>query len=156
MMNNDPHHCRCFSIDPDDIDDFKVGLENLGFNYELEKDHGQVLGLALRVEDDLQLHIKVMQDGNIEAEMEPPPAYPFAHLNSEHSYSAHHELSEVLRAIPIKHHKKIIPPITCLRRQILKPDNPTHAKTIAGLAILAVGVGALLYYLTKKDNRESL
>ena len=95
-MADDPHHCRCFSIDPEDIEDFKVQLEDLGFYDELEEDHGQEFGRVLRMGDKLQLHIKVMPDGEIEGEMEPPPAYPGAHLNQEHSYSAHKEIEEIL------------------------------------------------------------
>ena len=92
----DQHHCSCFSIKPEDIDDLKNQLEDLGFEDEFQEDHGQVFGLILRVADDLQLHIKVMPDGMIEGEMEPPPAYPGAHLNPEHSYSAHKEIKEIL------------------------------------------------------------
>ncbi len=42
-----------------------------------------------------------MPDGNIESEMEPPPAYPAAHLNQEHSYPAHQETEKVLRKAKI-------------------------------------------------------
>ena len=88
-----------------------------------------------------------MPDGNIESEMEPPPAYPAAHLNQEHSYPAHQETEKILREAKIEY--DIINPIpnTCLDRKIKKPDNPTHA---AGFAI---GGGAFLgiagYFLKK-------
>ena len=96
----DPHHCKCYSIDPQEIEDFRRELTNLGFTYELQEDHGQVFGLVLRVSEYLQLHIKVMPDGTIEGEMEPPLAYPFAHINPEHCYSAHKEIGELFDLLP--------------------------------------------------------
>jgi len=149
----DPHHCRCYSIDPQEIEDFRRELTNLGFTYEFQEDHGQVFGLALRVSEYLQLHIKVMPDGTIEGEMEPPPAYPFAHINPEHCYSAHKEIGELFDLLPHFSHKKKFPPIRCIRRIIKMPIKPTHAQTIAGLAIVAIGIGAL-YYLSKGKDGE--
>jgi len=34
-IQNDPHHCMCYSIDPLDIDDFENELRDLGFHYPL-------------------------------------------------------------------------------------------------------------------------
>ncbi|MBA4718154.1 MAG: hypothetical protein HRO68_03260 [Nitrosopumilus sp.] len=121
----DPYHCKCFFIK--NIQEFENIILDCGFKDEFQEDHGQVYGYVLRVEDKLQHHIKVMPNGNIESEMELPPAYPAAHLNQEHSYPAHQETEEVLRVAEIEY--EIINPIpnTCLNRKIKKPDNPTHA-----------------------------
>ena len=146
MTSNDPHHCRCFSINEDNIDKFEELLIDFGFQDTLQEDHGQVYGYALRVEDRLQLHLKVMPDGNIEAEMEPPPAYPAAHLNEKHSYSAHDEVGQVLRAVRIRHHTKLRIPKTCREPIIEKPINPTHA---AGFAV-GIGFGLLAAFIVKK------
>jgi len=154
-MTEDPHHCRCFSIDPENIEEFKNQLEENNFIDEFQEDHGQVFGRILRVEDELQLHIKVMPNGMIEGEMEPPPAYPGAHLNPEHSYSAHKEINKVLTEytdVPLYVERNI--PSTCKNPIIKKPDNPTHAKTIAAIGILGVIGAAALHYLNKKDDDE--
>lgn len=149
----DPHHCRCFSINPDDIEKIKHQLENLGFYQELEEDHGQVIGRVLRIEDKLQLHVKVMKNGLIEGEMEPPVSYPGAHLNPEHSYSAHQQIEEILfqyTAMPYTITEHI--PFTCLNPLIKKPHNPTHVKTIAKIGLVGIGIAALLHYLSKDDE----
>jgi len=115
----DKHHCCCFSIDVEDIDEFKKQLEDIGFEDEFQEDHGQVFGRILRVADDLQLHIKVMPDGMIEGEMEPPPAYPGAHLNPEHSYSAHKEIEEILSTeTSITYYLERNIPSTCKKNQL--------------------------------------
>lgn len=151
----DPHHCRCFSIYAPDIENFRAALLYFGFKDELQEDHGQVFGYVLRVKDKLQLHVKVMPDGGIESEMEPPPAYPAAHLNPEHSYSAHQETEQVLRLSRIRY--GVIPeiPHTCIYRKIKKPYKPTHA---AGFALAGIGV-ALAVILAKvlegDDNDDS-
>lgn len=152
---NDPHHCRCFSIHSKDIEEFRIQLEERGFVDEFQEDHGQVFGRILRVEDKLQLHIKVMPDGSIEGEMEPPPAYPGAHLNPVHSYSAHKEIHEVLtQFVNVPSYVQRDVPSTCKNPIIKKPDNPTHAKTIAAVGLAGVGIAALLHYLSKDDEED--
>jgi len=149
----DQHHCRCFSIDPQDIEEFKNQLEDLEFYDELEEDHGQVFGRVLRMGDKLQLHLKVMPDGEIEGEMEPPPAYPGAHLNPEHSYSAHKEIEEILsKHTNITYYVERHIPSTCKKPIIKKPDNPTHAKTIAAVGVVAAALAGLAYLLSKRDK----
>lgn len=150
----DQYHCRCFSIDPEDIEEFRLQLEEIGFVDEFQEDHGQVFGRILRVADDLQLHIKVMRNGMIEGEMEPPPAYPGAHLNPEHSYSAHKEIQEILSKTTITYYVERNIPNICLNPVIKKPDNPTHAKTIAAIGLAGVGLAALLHYLSKEDEDD--
>ncbi len=151
----DQHHCRCFSITPEDINEFRLQLEQIGFLDEFQEDHGQVFGRILRVADDLQLHVKVMKNGMIEGEMEPPPAYPGAHLNPEHSYSAHKEIEEVLSTkTTVTYNVEWDIPETCINPVIKKPQNPTHAKTIAAIGIVGVGLAALLHYLSKDDEDE--
>jgi len=152
-MASDPHHCRCFSIKPEDIENFKTQLEDLGFYDEFEEDHGQVFGRVLRLKDKLQLHIKVLPNGQIEGEMEPPPAYPGAHLNPEHSYSAHKEIEEILsQHITISSFVIRNIPTTCTNPIIKKPKNPTHAKEFAVAGLVGTGLAALAYYLSKKDE----
>ena len=155
-MIQDQHHSRCFSIDPEDIDEFRLQLEEIGFIDEFQEDHGQVFGRILRLADDLQFHFKVMRNGMIEGEMEPPPACPGAHLNPEHSYSAHREIEEILSTkTTVTYYVERNIPETCLNLVIKKPDNPTHAKTIAVIGIAGVGLAALLHYLSKEDEDDN-
>lgn len=141
--NEDRHHCRCFKA-TEELASAKQKLEKVGFKPQIfEDDHGQVFGLALRLEEYQQIHIKFMSDGEIEAEIEPPPSYPGAHLNSEYCYSAHQELEQVLQYAKISYGRKRLTPITCIRREIKKPEKPTHIGTIVlgvALAIAFVGV----------------
>jgi len=155
MVNNqDPHHCHCFILHKNYFQDFREKLESIGFREPLlQEDHGQVYGLTKRLTEDTQIHVKVINNGIIEAEMEYPPDYPFAHLNSEHSYSAHDEIKMILNHFRMTYTFKIEPPLTCIMRQIKKAINPTPAKVIVGGLVLAGAVGALLYFLSK-DNEE--
>ena len=152
----DPHHCRCYFVHNDDIKNFENALLDFGFKDEFQEDHGQTYGYVLRVEDDLQFHIKVMPDGNIESEMEPPPAYPAAHLNPEHSYSAHKETRQVLRLSRIRY--DVITPIpdTCIHPKIKKPNKPTHAAGFALAGILGIaGIFILKKLLEDDENGDS-
>ena len=72
-------------------------MRGSGFEDVLQEDHGQAFGLRYLLSGRKQLHVKVMPGGRIEAEIEPPPEYPFAHLNQAHSYSAHAEVVALLR-----------------------------------------------------------
>ena len=134
----DPHYCHCFVID-EDVETFKKKLDDLDAVEQLEENHGQAFGRAFRISEYLQLHIKVMPSCEIESEMEPPPDYPGAHLNQEHSYSAHREVQEVLHITKTPYHLKRRVPTTCLQPVIKKPKNPTHITTIiVGVALVAV------------------
>ena len=155
-IRSDPHHCRCYSIDPLDIEDFEEELRNVGFGYQFfEQNRGQVIGLVLPIGDDKQIHIKVMPDGQIEAEMEPTIDIPFAHINQKHSYSAHKELDEIFRNyVSISCKKKWFPPLTCIKRVIIEPINPTPIGTVLAGAAAALIIGGVWYYLTKDDNKK--
>ena len=98
----------------------------------------EIIPSTVRVEDQLQHHIKVMPDGNIESEMEPPPAYPAAHLNSKHSYSAHQETEQVLRLARIGYDILTSIPSTCINPKIVKPNKPTHAAGFVAGGILGI------------------
>ena len=147
---SDPYHCRCFFIK--EIEDFKDILLDFGFKDEFQEDHDQLYGYVLRVSDKLQHHIKVMPDGNIESEMEPPPAYPAAHLNQEHSYSAHKETEQVLRLARINYDTISPIPTTCKNRKIKKPVNPTHAAGFALAGIIGITAGYILKKLLEDDE----
>ena len=150
----DPHHCKCYFVHNDDIEDFKDFLLDSEFEDELQEDHGQLYGYVLRVEDELQLHIKVMPDGNIESEMEPPPAYPAAHLNPEHSYSAHKETRQVLRLSRVGYDVTTPIPNTCIHRKIKKPNKPTHAAGFALMGILGIAGAVILKKLLEDDEHD--
>src|SRR2546427_3606834 len=102
----DPHHCRCFSISKSHFRYFHSKLLTFGYTEPLfEEDHGQILGLTKPLSEYYQIHVKLMRAGRIEAEIEYSQDYPFAHLNSTHSFSAHPELNVLLTAmrIPYRH-----------------------------------------------------
>jgi hypothetical protein len=128
----------------------------IGFTPQLggEEPHGQVFGLVKRLEQILQIHFKVMPDGLIEGEMEPPTAYPAAHLNPKHSYSAHQKIAEILQEINIRFTITNNIPITCIYPIIEKPEKTTHS---AGLALLLLGLGVIgkvAYDYFKDDDKE--
>lgn len=148
----DRHHCHCFRA-TEELAAAKQKLEKVGFKPQIfEDDHGQVFGLALRLEEYQQIHIKFMADGAIEAEIEPPPSYPGAHLNPEYCYSAHQELEQVLQYAGIIYTRKRLTPITCIRRVIKKPENPTHIGTIIVSAVFAVVIGAAVISLARSKG----
>jgi hypothetical protein len=120
MTQQDPHHCHCFSIDELDIDEFREQLEEIGFKNTFWQDDSEFeFGLVLRIDEYTQMHVKVDSEGHIEAEIEDPPDYPAAHINQNHSYSAHNELKEVFKAVQTPHKSKLFPPLTCLRPKII-------------------------------------
>ena len=118
-------------------------MRRSGFERVLEEYHGQVFGLRLLLSRREQLHVKVMPDGPVEAEIEPPPEYPFAHINRKHSYSAHRQVGRILRGCGIRFRTTRTVPRTCLRPIIDRPDNPSHWTAIA----LWIGAGAVAWLL---------
>ena len=151
---NDPHHCRCYSIRTYDIEDFKRFLLKSGFKDVLQEDHGQLYGYALRVEEALQFHIKVMRDGRIESEMEPPPAYPVEHTQQKYSYSAHKETEQILRLSRVGYRIARMVPDTCRRPKIKKPSNPTHAKDLVIAGVVGAVAAIALVELLKDDKSD--
>ena len=154
MESSDQYHCRCFKISTEEIQLCENKLREIGFTEQIggEEQHGQVFGLVGRVDEILQIHFKVMPDGQIEGEMEPPTAYPGAHINPEHSYSAHRQLAQILQKINIPYYLIGQVPETCLRPIIKKPYQPTHAWVWA--ALLAIGIGAAALHEASKDEDE--
>ena len=98
---SDHHHCHCFKILESHFDLLKNKLESNGFEDRLQFQNGQLYGLIKKINDEEQIHIKVMPSGVIEAEIEPSHDYPFAHLNQKHSYSAHNQLQQLLHQFGI-------------------------------------------------------
>lgn len=137
----DPHHCRCFSIAKIYFREFETKLHNFGYSEPiLEEDHGQILGLTRCLNPHYQIHVKLMRTGKIESEVEYSSNYPVAHLNQIHSFSAHAELNLLFSALQIPYKCRHIPPITCVQRQIIPAQQPTHMNTflaVGGVAALA-------------------
>ncbi len=151
----DPHHCHCFSIHDSYFTQFRKGLKNLGFKEPLlQENHGQVFGLTKRLDEYTQIHVKVMKNGNIEAEMEYPPDYPFAHLNKEHSYSAHSEVKQILDDLRISRAFRADTPISCIIRKIKKALNPTPVKTLVAVVGVTIGLVAVLAALSSMNKEE--
>lgn len=141
VIKIDPHHCRCFSIPKPNFRDFVSKLKNLGYSEPFfEHDHKQIIGLTKHLSEYYQIHVKLMRTGRIEAEIEYPQDYPIAHLNPTHSYSAHAELALLLNALQIPYKCKRKPPISCLQRQIIQAQQPTHRDSFLVLG----GIGALI------------
>ena len=139
---HDRHHCRCFSVGAHTVGQLREKLVGLGFKPQtLEVQHGQVWGLRLRTSEYKQIHIKAMQNGMIESEAEPPPEYPIAHLNPEHSYSSHRDVGAILRSLRIPFQRVRDVPATCRRPVVVHPDNPTGWEAIAGAAGLCIVIG---------------
>lgn len=152
MNQNDPHHCHCFQI-------FSLNSETIskmkesGFNKQiLEEYHGQVFSTTKRLDEHTQIHLKVLQDGTTESEMEYPPDYPVAHLNPTHSYSAHKETEIILNHFSIAYKLKRIPPITCIQRKIVKAIKPSHWTVILGALVVIVLVVGTIYVASKSKG----
>ena len=136
----DSHHCRCFSLSKPHFRNFLSKLQNLGYSEPFfEQDHKQIIGMTKRLSTYYQIHVKLMKTGRIEAEIEYPQDYPMAHLNPLHSYSAHAELNLLFSSIQIPYKCKRKPPITCVQRQIIPAQQPTHMDDF----LIVGGVGAL-------------
>lgn len=149
---SDPHHCRCHQLTSLD-DDVLTRLVKGDFEDQiLQEDHGQILGIRKKLGKYSQIHVKIMEDLSIESEIEYQPEFPFAHTNKIHSYSAHKETQEIFNQLGISHFLKQIPPLTCIKRKIIKAIKPTHWTTIVGgIALAGLAIGAV-YYATKKNN----
>ncbi|WP_299293553.1 hypothetical protein [Nitrosopumilus sp.] len=127
-------------------------MKQTGFKKQiLEEPRGQIFSRTKRIDEFTQVHFKVLQDGTIESEMEYPPEYMFAHLNPEHSYSAHKETEIILNHFSIPYKLKKIPPVTCIKRKIVKAVKPSHWTTILGV-VLAVAVIAGTVYVASKSK----
>ena len=101
-----------------------------------------------------------MRTGRIEAEIEYPQDYPLAHLNSTHSFSAHPELNLLLTAMQIPCKRRRMTPITCVQRQVIPAQQPTHMNTllalggVASLADLAFNEGKITTAALKTASKE--
>lgn len=146
----DRHHCRCFWVGRRSISRFRALLAKIGFEEQLlEANHGQVFGMRRRLSEREQVHIKVMQDGWIESEIEPPPEYPLAHVNPANSYSSHDAVRAILRECGIRFRMTVNVPPSCLNPAVVRPHRPTHWKKIAGIASVAA-LALLGAYLVNK------
>ena len=151
----DEHHCRCYRVAQASIPKLGAAMRRSGFERVLEENHGQIFGLRHLLSKREQLHVKVMPDGLVEAEIEPPPEYPFAHINQKHSYSAHGQVARILRECRIMFRTVRAVPQTCLHPVIDRPDNPSHWTAIALVIGVAIGAGVGTWLLTKiLDGRK--
>ena len=151
-MGLDPHHCHCFQVTSLNSQTISE-MEQTGFKKQIfEEDHGQIFSRTKRLDEYTQIHFKVLQDGVIESEMEYPPEYPIAHLNSIHSYSAHKETKMILDYFSIPHKLKRVPPITCIRQKIVKAIKPSHWTTILIAILGAVAIFGVIYAAFKSKS----
>ena len=147
------------------IPELEAAMRRSGFEQVPERNHGQIFGLRRLLSRREQLHVKVMPDGLIEAEIEPPPEYPLAHINQKHSYSAHGQVARILRECGIGFQTVRAVPRTCLhprprdgscdRSVIDRPDNPSHWTALALGMGVAIGAGIGAWLLGKTvDGRK--
>jgi len=154
MDGEDPHHCKCHKLVSLD-DDVLTRLVEGGFEDQiLEEDHGQILGIRKKLDKYMQIHVKIMKDLSIESEIEYQLEFPFAHTNKTHSYSAHKETQEIFNQLGIAHFLKQTPPLTCIKRKIIKAIKPTHWTTVVGGLVLAGLAIAAVYYTTKENTEK--
>ena len=151
---SDPHHCRCYQLSSLD-DNVLTKLVEGGFEDQiLQEDHGQILGIRKKLDKYMQIHVKIMKDLTIESEIEYQPEYPFAHNNITHTYSAHKETQEIFNQLGIDLLLKQTPPLTCIKRKIIKAVKPSHWTTVVvGLALAGLAIAAL-YYSTKDEEEQ--
>ena len=148
--SSDEHHCRCFKINSDDIEICKKRLIELGFEVPIaEEPRGQVFGLRYRLLELLQMHFKVMPNGIIETELEPPPEYPGAHLNSVHSYPAHDATPILLEHAGIEYTIIQFVPDSCHLPKIVDPKNPLKWWEMLIIGLAVVGLGSLIVKVLK-------
>ena len=141
-------------IDSKDIEICKSRLTKLGFEKQPggEMNHGQVFGLRYKITKRLQLHFKVMPDGRIESELEPPPEYPGAHLNQKHSFSPHKELNLLLKKIKIRYRMRTPIPETCNYPEENEPDRPLLWQKILLIGIVPLVTTYIAYKIAKSDS----
>jgi len=149
---DDPHHCHCFQINSLSSETISK-MKETGFKKQiLEEPRGQIFSTTKRLDEYTQIHFKVLKDYTIESEMEYPPDYPAAHLNSIHSYSAHKETEIILNHFSISYKVKRIPPITCIQRKIVKAIKPRHWTTILGAVVAVVLVVGTIYVASRSKG----
>ena len=152
MTQTDPHHCHCFQIVSLNSETISK-MKQTGFKKQiLEEPHGQIFSITKRLDEHTQIHFKVLQDGTIESEMEYPPEYMFAHLNPIHSYSAHKETAIILNHFSISYRLKRTPPITCIKRKIVKAVKPSHWTIILGALVAVVVIVGTIYVASKSKG----
>lgn len=146
----DRHHCKCFWIGRRGISRFRYLLAGIGFEEQLlEENHGQVFGMRRKLSEEEQVHIKVMPDGWIESEVEPPPEYPLAHVNQAHSYSSHDAVLGILHECGMEFRMVADVPKSCLNPAVVRPNKPTHWTKIVG-AVFVVTIALLGAYIANK------
>jgi len=153
-MKSDPHHCYCFFISEENHNIFKTKLAKMGFKEPfLQENHNQFFGFTKRLDEYTQVHVKLLKNNCIESEMEYPSDYPFAHLNEEHSYSAHYEIKEILDSMIIPYSYQTNPPTSCLRRKIVQALSPAHAGAIVLGVLVGIALAGILSYFMKDEDK---
>lgn len=135
---DDPYHCNCFKIQTTHTVYMHEQLLNNQFFDPPQENHGQVFGLAKNLDQVMQIHVKVMPTGNIEAEIEPSIRY-VEHLNQNYSTPAHYHVKQILDVLRIPY-ETICASRKCLEGRIHKPTKTTSvlAVLIGGLMILGL------------------
>ncbi len=144
-MHEDPYHCNCFVINPQNSEFLRTQLLVNRFFNPFQENHGQTFGLAKNIDGTLQFHIKTMPNGKIEAEIEPQTQY-VEHLNKENRSTEHNYVKEVLDKLKIPY-RQITSSFTCLSAQIKRPSKTT---SVVGAALGVLIVVGLLAILSKK------
>ena len=142
---DDPYHCNCFKIQQSHFNYLRSKLiENKFFNPPQEN-HGQVFGLAKDLNEKMQVHVKVMPNGNIEAEVEPSIRF-IEHLDQSYSSPAHNHVKSILDALRVPYE------VICMSRKCLEGRIKMPTKTTSVIALLfgvIVVLGAIVV-LAKK------
>ena len=134
MSENKLHHCRCFRIALNDIENCEISLKRIGFKESITQTRNveRVFELVSRLTDKLQIHFKMMRDGTIEGKLEPPEVSGSYH-NPTHSYSAHKEIEIILRDINIQFNITPTIPDVCNAPRMIEPNRELHASTMRDL-----------------------
>ena len=145
MSENVLHHCRCFRINLNHIENCRIILGQIGFKEPITqtKNIDRVFGYVARLTDKLQIHLKVMKDGTIEGKLEPHEIRDSYH-HPTHSYSAHKEIEIILRDINIQFHITPTIPDMCNAPRMIGPNRELHASTMRDLGVLGMLGGKLV------------
>lgn len=129
--------CCCFRITDGNLKEFERELHKDGFVKTPQiLEENQAFGLAKKIDNVWQMHVRAFGNGQLKAEIEPRWNY-MEHILTP-SYSAHKHLEKLLRKYHINFLRSLPTPEFCLNPKIQKPDKLTDVKSFDANSILSL------------------
>ncbi len=120
--------CSCFRITDKNLNEVEKKLHKDGFRKTPQiLEENQVFGLAKKIDNIWQIHVRVFVDGHVKAEIEPRWFY-VEHIMTQ-SYSAHSQIEKLLSKYNMNFIQSTPIPKSCLNPKTQIPEKLTDVRS---------------------------